>query len=486
MRRCIAALCAFFVAVFFVALGFLVEDSADPSQDASLSGVGASAVSSAASTGGAQPELRPFSEHPTLSECRGLVGFSPASSDADHALSSPAAPAGAGSSSPAVSTGTASTSSASTASAATGVPSSFPGTTPSLRYAQDCIHAIPAPDLAGSLLAVGVTTFEQAQRAVDAGVRHLFFGTGADFSIFNGQGDPTRSVAALQQRAGGGVVISVDEEGGEVQRLSSLVGAVPSARDMAATLTPQQVRDLMFDHGKKMRALGITMDFAPVADVAFATGAANSAIGSRSYSADPQVVAQYVEAFSQGLLDAGITPVLKHFPGHGRATGDSHQGAVSSPALDQMRQVDMLPFARVSGMPGVAIMVGHIQTPGLDAVDGSGAVVQRGADTPASVNPAAYGLLRQGGYSKDAAGKAMPAPFGGLIITDDVTGMRAISDVYSGPQAAVAALVAGADQALMASGAVDVEDTVVAVRQAIRDGRIPAEHVYSVAAWGWG
>ncbi|QNH95424.1 glycoside hydrolase family 3 N-terminal domain-containing protein [Corynebacterium anserum] len=339
--------------------------------------------------------------------------------------------------------------------------------------AEECVNAIPAEDLSGALLAVGVTTYEQAEHAVDLGVRHLFFGTGADFSMLNGRGDPSRSLDALQKRSGGRLVISVDEEGGEVQRLADIIGKIPSARQMAETMSPQQVTDMMREHGEKMKKLGFTMDFAPIADVVGAGDVQANAIGSRSFSADPAVVAEYARAYALGLQQAGIDAVFKHFPGHGHTTGDSHERAVTAPTRPELEANDLVPFARLSDMSHVSMMVGHMQTPGID--DASHQVW--GAQTPASLNPAVYQLLREGKYSPGAR-EGGAAPFRGTIFTDDLTGMKAITAHHPGPDAAVAALQAGADQALTASGAVAVLDVVGAVRQAIIDGRIPRAHVY--------
>ncbi|WP_035010232.1 glycoside hydrolase family 3 N-terminal domain-containing protein [Corynebacterium jeikeium] len=316
-------------------------------------------------------------------------------------------------------------------------------------------------EMAGRMLAVGVTTYESAEQAVDEGVRHLFIGSQTDKSILNGQGDPARSLAALEERAGEPLTVSVDEEGGLVQRLSEIVGELPSAQQMAETMSPEQVRDLMAEHGKKVRDLGITVDFAPVVDLAGGQEVSDNAIGSRSFSADPKVAADYARAYSEGLQQAGVTPVLKHFPGHGHATGDSHMGAVTTPPLEQMQGNDLLPFRELVDVEGMAVMVGHVEVPGL------------GEPLPSSVNPAAYKLLREGGYGPkhDAPG------FDGVIYTDDLTGMKAVTDRYPGPEAAVAALEAGADVALAAAGAVEIPDVVEAIRVAIDDGRIPEDRV---------
>lgn len=311
------------------------------------------------------------------------------------------------------------------------------------------------------MLAVGVTTYESAEQAVDEGVRHLFIGSQTDKSILNGQGDPARSLATLEERAGEPLTVSVDEEGGLVQRLSEIIGELPSAQQMAETMSPEQVRDLMAEHGKKVRDLGITVDFAPVVDLAGGQEVSDNAIGSRSFSADPKVAADYARAYSEGLQQAGVTPVLKHFPGHGHATGDSHMGAVTTPPLEQMQGNDLLPFRELVDVEGMAVMVGHVEVPGL------------GEPLPSSVNPAAYKLLREGGYGPkhDAPG------FDGVIYTDDLTGMKAVTDRYPGPEAAVAALEAGADVALAAAGAVETPDVVEAIRVAIDDGRIPEDRV---------
>ncbi len=348
-------------------------------------------------------------------------------------------------------------------------------------------------------MAVGVTDFASAQQAVDAGVRHLFIGTGSDYSMLNGQGDPERSIAALEKRAGEKLTISVDEEGGEVQRLSSIIGKLPSPRQMAATMSPEQVRGLMAEHGRKLRKLGVTVDFAPVLDLGGAEDISANGIGSRAFSADPQVVAKYGRAYADGLRDAGITPVFKHFPGHGHAKGDSHLGTVVTPPLEVMEKQDLVPFRQLGSMgaapandqrpesggapgsasgdsarpapandqrqapadqrPVPAMMVGHMQVPGL------------GENKPSSINPAAYKLLRD--YN-----------FHGLIVTDDLTGMKAVSDQLTGPEAVVAAVSAGADQALAAAGGIDVPAAVDGLAKAISSGKIPRERAIASADRG--
>ena len=117
-------------------------------------------------------------------------------------------------------------------------------------------------------------------------------------------------------------IVGIDEEGGRIQRIPQLVGSMPSPRVMAKTMTPAQVQSLAFQVGQGLKRYGITMDFAPVTDVS--NQADDDVIGDRSFSNDPNVVEQYAAAFAAGLRQAGVVPILKHFPGHGHAVGDSH------------------------------------------------------------------------------------------------------------------------------------------------------------------
>lgn len=326
--------------------------------------------------------------------------------------------------------------------------------------------------LAASTLAVGVVGFDDAAEAVDAGVRHIFIGSSTDLSILDGQGDPERSITALKERAadaGGELTVSVDEEGGQVQRLGEIIGDLPSARELADTLSPEEVRGVFAEHGRKMHDLGITMDFAPVVDLAGGESISDNAIGDRAFSDDPGVVTDYGRAAVDGLLDAEVTPVIKHFPGHGHATGDSHEGTVTTPPIAEMG-ADLAPFAELWQIPGVAVMVGHMQTPGLDSQE-AGDVL--GAETPSSLNPEAYALLRDG-LEGDGPG------FDGIVFTDDLTGMQAITDLHDGPQAVVQALRAGAD-APLTSTAADVPATVDGLVAAVGNGDLDRDRLTEAA-----
>ncbi len=278
-------------------------------------------------------------------------------------------------------------------------------------------------DKLAQLLMVGVTGADDARAVVASQhVGGIFIGGWTDLSMLtNG------SLADIANSAGPlPLAVSVDEEGGRVQRLSPLIGSAPSARVLAATQTPDAAYQLALDRGHKMRNLGITIDFAPDVDVTDAP--ADTVIGDRSFSADPAVVTTYAGAYARGLRDAGVLPVLKHFPGHGRASGDSHAGGVVTPPIDDLQNVDLVPYRTLTAQAPVGVMIGHLQVPGLTG------------DDPASLSPAAAGLLRGGGYGGP--------PFDGPVFTDDLSSMKAISDRFGVADAVLKALQAGADTAL--------------------------------------
>ncbi|GAA1028714.1 glycoside hydrolase family 3 N-terminal domain-containing protein [Amycolatopsis albidoflavus] len=247
------------------------------------------------------------------------------------------------------------------------------------------------------------------------------------------------------------VSVAVDEEGGRVQRIDDLDGSLPSARQLAASKTPDEMRAIGEQRGKQLRARGVTVDYAPDADVSNEPD--DAVIGDRSYSPDPEKVRQYAMAFAEGLRAGGVQPVLKHFPGHGHGSGDSHRGTVVTPPLDQLRRVDLVPYRDISEYGQVGVMVGHLEVPGLTG------------DEPASLAPEAYRLLRNEFH------------FTGPVITDDLGGMKAITDRFALPDAVLKALQAGADQALFSSGHNDVGAVVDRLQRAVESGELPSAQV---------
>jgi beta-N-acetylhexosaminidase len=286
------------------------------------------------------------------------------------------------------------------------------------------VTSMSVHDKLAQLLMVGVRDADDARSVIsDHHVGGIFIGSKTNLSMLT-----DGSLADIARKAGPlPLAVSVDEEGGRVSRLSALIGSAPAARVLGQTRSVDEVYQMALDRGRQMRRLGITIDLAPVVDVSSAPD--DTVIGDRSFGADPAVVTAYAGAYARGLRDAGLLPVLKHFPGHGHGSGDSHTGAVTTPPLADLLTNDLVPYRTLITASPVAVMVGHLQVPGLTG------------DAPASLSRPAVQLLRAG------SGYGAP-PFNGPVISDDVSSMAAISDRYGVAEAVLRTLKAGVDIAL--------------------------------------
>lgn len=325
----------------------------------------------------------------------------------------------------------------------------------------------PGPPVAACAPVSELTVEQQAHLVVMVGIdgssigaAEMLLGGHAPLGgVFIGS-DPTRiladgSLSRLQARTH--ALVAVDDEGGRVQRIDRLVGPLPSAAQMGA-MPVEQVRSLAAARGRQLRARGVTVDFAPVVDLAEA--ARGGVIGDRSFGTDPRAVTDRAAAFADGLRAAGVIPTLKHFPGHGSGQGDSHSGTVSTPPLSSLQRSDLVPYAELAG-PGAGqtwVMMGHLDVPGLTE-----------PGRPASLSPAAHRYLR------DEVG------FRGLIVTDELGGMRAVSSRYSAGRAAVLALGAGSDLVLYAKAA-QGPIAAQAIEAAVRNSSLPASRLTEAAS----
>ncbi|MGW2662647.1 glycoside hydrolase family 3 N-terminal domain-containing protein [Nocardia tengchongensis] len=327
-----------------------------------------------------------------------------------------------------------------------------PSTTPK---PQDCaagyLSEFTLRQKLAQLLTVGVTGEADAENVVKTEqIGGIFIGSWTDKAML-----AQHQVDGAQKASRTPLMVTIDEEGGRVSRAKDLIGVAPSARVIAQTMSPDEFYTFSLDRAQKLKALGVTVDFAPDVDVSSQPD--DSVIGDRSFSDDPDVVTQYAGAQIRAMKEAGLGSVIKHFPGHGSGSGDSHTGAVRTPPLDQLQTKDLVPYRGLVDS-GAAVMVGHLDVPGLTT-----------PNVPASISPQAMALLRQGtGYGA--------APFDGVIFTDDLGGMAAITNRMSIEDAVEAALIAGADNALwITTDAVPkVLDRLVA---AVNSGRLPGSQV---------
>jgi len=223
--------------------------------------------------------------------------------------------------------------------------------------------------------------------------------------------------------------ITTDEEGGKVSRLGRLprmdVVSLPPAAELGKRKTPALTEKSTEVLGLDLRELGFNMNMAPVADVVV-PGEPNP-IGNRSFSSNPEDAGSMTAAAVKGFLKAGISPVLKHFPGHGNVGGDSHLGAVTSrSSRSEFYKRDFIPFLMGMDAGCNFIMIGHISAPALTD-----------KQEPASLSyDIQTRILRQElGYK-------------GLIITDAMD-MGAITNNYNPGIASLKAFHAGTDLILM-------------------------------------
>jgi beta-N-acetylhexosaminidase len=240
---------------------------------------------------------------------------------------------------------------------------------------------------------------------------------------------------AAQIRAAGGLaagglapIVMADEEGGGVQRLLPLVSDLPWPRDMAQTMSVDQVAAEAEAVALQMRALGVTMDLAPVLDVDGGVGPNDrDPDGSRSFSAEPSVAARYGIAFMRGILAGGVVPVVKHFPGLGQAGANTDLAPAATLPLAAERVIGLPPFAAAIAAGAPAVMISNATVPGL-------------TDLPSSLSAAVIDGLLRGQLG-----------FRGLVLTDSLSA-GAVSDAgYSVPVAAARAIAAGADLVLFGS-----------------------------------
>lgn len=298
----------------------------------------------------------------------------------------------------------------------------------------------------------GVTTAEEplGQSLVDMGIGGLFL---SEPNVESAE-QVLALVDGLQTRAGYPLLISTDEESGRVAVTRKIVGAGPSPRRLARQSSSAEVREYAATIGTRLKEVGINLDLAPLLDLD--AGPYSGIVGDRSFSADPEIASEYGLAFSAGLLDAGVIPTVKHFPGQGRSTTDTHaKAAVVDATVEELQLTDLLPFQRAIDAGAPVVMLNHL---GYSALDG---------DLPASLSPKAYDLLREMGFD-------------GVAMTDSL-GMGAVNLRWDFPEAAVRAIEAGADVALATDGnqAVRMRDALVA---AVTSGRLPEDRLSEAAA----
>ncbi len=305
----------------------------------------------------------------------------------------------------------------------------------------DCATMLPDTAKVGLLITLLVDEPTHASEMIASGTVNGFGMVGAQRS------DVDEAIAEVAADAPLPPIVAVDEEGGEVQRLKWSAGEIPSAAETAEG-TPEDAASVFSEHAAAMAEMGVNMNYAPVADLDGGAG-----MDTRTYGDDPARVSEFVTAITDAQDVQGVTSVVKHWPGLSTGTVDPHDGLTTLAPIDQLRQRDLIPFQAAIDAGAKAIMVTHAVVPGLT-----------GENEPASLSRAAITDELRGRQG-----------FDGLIITDAL-GMDAITDTTSQAQAAVLAVAAGADIALV-TGSDDAEDTHDLLLEALESGELDTAQV---------
>lgn len=219
-----------------------------------------------------------------------------------------------------------------------------------------------------------------------------------------------------------GTLFAADAEGGRVDALAAVTGGAPSPTDLAAG-SPSLAYETGRWLGHAVATFDIGLALAPVVDLD--RGEENNALDGRYLGSDPEAVTARARAFLRGLHTAGVGGCLKHFPGLGGATDDTHYMGSTVYLPKKELEVDLVPFRELAEIAG-AVMVGHANYPAWDR-DG----------LPATLSPSILG-----GLLRDDLG------FGGVVLSDDLE-MKALADWGDVPERAAAAFLAGCDLLLV-------------------------------------
>lgn len=326
----------------------------------------------------------------------------------------------------------------------------------------------------GQMLLVGFrgTTVDQAS-TIARDIRDYHIGGVLLFEYDAPTGTHHRNVASpnqlrklctrLQELSAEPLWIAVDQEGGRVMRLKASDGfmaVAPSPKQMAQGGT-DTVRHYARRTADMLRQMGINLNFAPCADVDVNPDCPIIGRLGRSFSSQPREVTACCAAWLEGQSEQGVVGCLKHFPGHGSASGDTHAGLVD--VSDSWQQKELEPYRNLITTGTVPmVMMAHIVNRSLDSV------------YPASLSRRCVTDLLRGELG-----------FDGVVVTDDMA-MGAIVNQYGYAEAVALALEAGVDMLCLGNNGTDynpdiVPETVEIILQLVRDGQVGAERIHQSA-----
>lgn len=294
------------------------------------------------------------------------------------------------------------------------------------------LRAVPLREMIGQLLVVsysGTALGAQGVEIARQALRRSEIGGVLTFRYNIETADDTRAVNALFEDAHPilPAIVAIDQEGGAVMRVKPSEGAPDTpAADKIAEGTTADARKAYDAMAHSLADLGFTLNFGPVVDLDINPKNPVIARFGRSYGAEPEIVEEFARTFIEAHHDYGLSTSLKHYPGHGSSTADSHQGAIDISDTWNLRELE--PFAElIADDLADTVMVGHLE---LAGVTGPGHL-------PASLSPVAIATILRNTLC-----------FGGLVISDDLA-MDAIEHRWGTPEAVRLMIDAGGDIALL-------------------------------------
>lgn len=244
---------------------------------------------------------------------------------------------------------------------------------------------------------------------------------------------------------------SVDQEGGRVARLPG-VKTTPTNKEIGVKNDPAYAYSIGQTLGRQLNSMGFNLNYAPVLDIN--SNPDNPVIGDRSYGDNANIVSRMGIQTMKGIQSEKTIPVIKHFPGHGDTSVDSHiELPVVTKSLTQLEELELVPFKKAIDNGADVVMIAHILLPKLDST------------YPASMSEKVItGILRN------------KLHFKGIVMTDDMT-MGAIAGNYGSGESAVKSVQAGSDIVLVAHDDKNVIEAIKAIKSAVTDGTISESRI---------
>jgi len=320
---------------------------------------------------------------------------------------------------------------------------------------QEQLDQLSLDEKIGQMILAGVqgtTLDDQAKQMIaDQKVGGIIF-YGNNVTTLQGTANFVQSIKEANRSNPVPIFMSVDQEGGKVSRMPEEVESIPSNGKVGATKDAELAETMGKLLARQIQLAGFNVDFAPVLDIN--SNPNNPVIGDRSFGSSAELVSRLGIAEMKGLRSEGMIPVVKHFPGHGDTSVDSHLDLpVVNKTEKQLAEQEWIPFQAAVKDHVEAVMVAHILFPKLDP------------DHPASLSDVIIGEHLRGQFNYD-----------GVVITDDLS-MGAIAKNYKLNEAAIATVQAGSDILLVAHSYESAKTIFDTLKNAVKNGKITESRI---------